>query len=558
MTHTSKWMAGALLPVLMLSACGGDDAPPAAIDGLPQNTISLVSMADVKSDVQKYRRKTEVSDAAGQAALEFLEEELEWADVSGSVGNYRFTDLEIEGAVISTAEVSGLRMMGDEFVYADYISIKDLNAEDGITLERMELSLPEMSLVKALIEAENAPKSRANSWDSPDYDPRNEELSRERQAGIYLMRNSSGAGYVQGFKMDVEGEVQMELQFAGMTKDGSTYSLLATNGKMHAEVAYDTPNSLSVDAISIKNYRLSDGPVRGGFMFPMSLPMGGYMNTLNPLNRNLDSISVRNISASYEESGMDAQIDSVDVWYEGAPGGGHYMVFNAPNIRYDFTEDPYTSNIDTEVLRALNMNPVIMSYGAKIKADPDKDIMDLEQGGFAIKDGGALNMTYKIEGFNRLISAFDSGMFMGLGSDENAMESAMANMVIRGFSMELDDDGLLERGLAYAASEQDMSLEEIRDVVKGGAAASTMAVSSEYQAELAQGYIAAFNKFIDEGGKFRVLAKPDESLSSAELAIPLMAMQPASPWGPPKPENTMEIVDAWLRNLNISFEHVAE
>ena len=549
------------IPVLCLSACGGDDAPSAALDGLPVNTIPLVSIADIRSDLKQYKRASDVSATDAEAALTFLGKDGEWDSVESKNGIHIFSNLTADEMVIGSAEVHGLRMLSEEIPFADYVVLKNISVEDVMTIDRAEFSLPDSAMIETLLEAQKiAEEERAKNQDQnvEDWLSYSGGPTADQIASIDLLRNFSGAGFFQGFEASPEDDAEFKVEFMGWTKEGRTISLLLSNLEFRTEDSYDSPDLVSVETVSIKNYRLSDAPVTGGgFMLGFSYVMGGYLNFLNPLNRNFDALSSRNIRVEYEDDGMTGQVPSGDIWYEDAGDGGHYMVFNVPEGRYDFTQGSYRSEIDPFDMTRLGLNPMIFSYGAKIKANPVTDMMHMEQGGLHIQDNIRLEFTYKMEGFNALLSAMNSGMFMG--TDEvDPVEEAMQNLAVRGFSLELTDLGLMERGMDFAASEQGMSVDEVRDMAKSGITMSTMAASSDYQAELAQGYIETLSAFIDEGGTFKMVADPDDGLARNELAFPYGAMAPSNPFAPPKPEDSMEIVDKWLRNLNIRFEHAAD
>ena len=551
------------IPALCLSACGGDDAPAAALEGLPVNTIPLVSIADIKSDLKQYRRTTNVSDSDAQAALDFLGKDGEWDSVESRNGIHIFNNLMADEMVIGSAEVHGLRMLSEEIPFADYVVLKNISVEDVMTIDRAEFSLPDSAMIETLLEAQKAAADDLEIYNPGDplMTPMDIGPSSDELAGIDLMRNFSGAGFIQGFKAQPEEGAEVKIDFIGWTKEGRTLSFLMSNLNADIEDAYETPSHVSIEAMSMKNYKLSDVPVTGGgYMFGMSFIMGGYLNFLNPLNRNFDAMSLRNIRFEYEGDGMSGHVPAADIWYEDATDGGHYLIFNMPNIRYDFGQTGYDSDIDPIVMNKLGLNPMVMSYGGKAKANPETDMLHLEQGGLHIQDNMRMEFTYKMEGFNALLSAMNSGMFMSyrVTDETNPFEEAIKNLAVRGFSMELTDLGLMERGMDFAASEQGMSVDEVRDMAKGGITMSTMAASSDYQAEMAQGYIKALSAFIDEGGSFKIIADPDSGLSARDLAIPFEAMVPSNPFAPPKPEDSMEIVDKWLRNLNIKFEHVAE
>ncbi len=565
MNLKTKWMAGVFLPAIVLASCGGDDLPtasnppPAAFDGIKRNNIALLSEAEIKADLADFRRTSSVSDADGKAALAYFEDHAAWESVSGSNGNYTFTNLEIEGATIETVEVSGLQKLGEELMHADYISMENIRNDDGLRIDRVELAMPDVSWMAPAV-ALAADQSEKEPVTYGDLDPFDmpTEVTAENRAMLAMWRSFEGAGYIEGARFSPDDDVSFALDFVGMTMSDQAYSVRISRAKMTNEYSYgDEPEHVSAEALSIRNYKLSNAEVKqGGFMFPMTYILGAYVNTLNPHNRNFDAMSARNVFVQYEDNIMSAQIDSMDYWYEDGPGDAHYMNVNAPSIVYEFGAD---FEGDAFAMSALELNPLVLSYGGRALVDPGKDMISLEAGGLHVKDGFDLDLTYKVEGMNQVMGALSNPAMFGLPvkGEQESIEDMMNKIAIRGATIDITDRGLHKRGLNFAAASGDMSVDDAKAFAKNAITASTMVAGSEYQAELAQAYIDAMNAFIDNGGTLRMKMTPDGDAPTTELAFPFNALMPSDPFSARQDRSkTTEIIDGWLKKMNITFEHV--
>ena len=547
-----------LASVLAFGACKKKDAA----------VVSDISESWIKSQVSLDTAKRDISAEDAQAALEKIElweqsDEVSWDERSGENGYYTFKNLKFadgEG-VIGTAKISGLRMLKEDAAFADHFELSDITItepDEGtvVTIKSVHYVLPDGENFMELVE----------SLDIEDLSSSEKSLSLQNMFRSGDMNLTIGEGYLDD--MSVTGDdITMTIDFAGWAEDEDNRKLsllfkdISGNGEENGEAFEFNLDNLSMKGLDLEYY---------------DNMMGNNIAAMNPFEPNVENIKMDNFSI--KGGGLFVDMPKMHGWYTDKKSGKFQAITEMPSLVFGFDREPEDKEL-VEFKQALNdlgYEQMEFSFKSKSHLDENADLMESEISRLSMKDGFDLNFDYKITGLKNMVEKMGDAVDTVDYSDTAAMNAANLEMIMEAFkamnlhhfSMEFDDNSILEKSFNMAAKKQDVGADLIRQQAKGGVMMSTMAAQSEYQAELSKDFADNLVKLIDEGGKFKVEIKPMDGFdfgkafedysrhqeSYMEALQSQMHDESVTKIVEPEPFDT----DGLLRAMGIDFQHEAD
>jgi len=250
------------------------------------------------------------------------------------------------------------------------------------------------------------------------------------------------------------------------------------------------------------------------------------------------------------------KIPAADVWYTEDRGGVYQFNAEANDMVITLDTEDMGGDMDPAILQDMDLNPLVLSYNANMDVDRNNDMLDLARGGLKIHNNFEYNFKYKVEGMNNLFGNMGPMMafFVATPMDhgnrnqtEEQMEAALKKLVVYNGSVEFKDLSLMGKMFKLAAAESGMSEDQIRQSLKDSLGLGTMAVQSEYQADLVKQFISATSAFIDNSGSLTISMNP---INGWRVGESIAAAQQSELNG-----DYDAFVDDVLREMNLSFEH---
>jgi len=321
----------------------------------------------------------------------------------------------------------------------------------------------------------------------------------------------------------------------------------------------------SLDTLSLKGFDLEY----------YDAALGGDIAKMNPFEPNIESLSAKNFSIKVD--GLNLDMPKLDAWYSEKKNGKFSTYTTMPSFKMTFDSEPDDKDIKEmkEALSKLGYGEVEFSMNSEGHMDETRDFVDLEKFDLTMKDGFSLTMDYEMTGVKKMTQAFAQfgDPLTGVSANtpppdmEKLFKEAFTDLKLHHFEIGFDDKSILEKAFNFAAKEQGVGVDLIRQQAKGGVMMATIAVKSEYQSELAADFAENMTKLVDEGGSFKMVMKPDENLNIGQVLEDYTKNEEArmkSIMGQIDDETDTEIIapepfdtDAVLRRLGIDFQHSA-
>lgn len=173
-------------------------------------------------------------------------------------------------------------------------------------------------------------------------------------------------------------------------------------------------------------------------------------------------------------------------------------------------------------LAMLGYEKLELSGEGQTKYDPKTDIVSYVEGKnyYKLEDGFKLDISGKFEGLKAMSDmASAAAMDDNTPPSDDVMENALENMVIHGFALSLDDDGIVNRAFnAYAAQSGEDPQQVKNQLVGLMAMAPMMAAGSGVDASLVTEVTGALSSFLTDPKTLTIAVAPQEPLRVSTLA----------------------------------------
>lgn len=460
------------------------------------------------------------------AELGFAESEgglISWDSVSGDNGTYIYEDVNIildddTGSLeIETLTLSGATMIGDEHgaQQATFASIKaeDLSVigEEGqLTIEDVLLSDPTPQTAKAFADI-------LSQMDIEDV--------------------AANAAY--GFGKLELGQVQMSGKEDGETVNFTVDRVDITDANADKIGRFELSGlALSVDRdatdfpgqnmdmnMSLATLDFSDMPINqfSGSDGSYAL-MARQLNAMNPYENFTGDVTLADFD--FDIMGVSGGIKSVT---RRAQVKGD--VIAVTQKIEDFIITPGQQAGPMQMLSALGYEQFEINSEGVTYMDEGQDLITLGENYLSLKDGFNLSMDAKIEGYGEAFKRYVKNIE---GLDEKSVDDAtdpvleivamqefseglIDSLNIHEFGMTLDDQGLAERGLSFAAMMQGTEPERVKSQLSGMMLMYTMMLQDDAKSQMMRQMIEAASDFINEPSTLKLGFYPDAPISGATL-----------------------------------------
>ena len=496
----------------------------------------------IKDQVSLEVANRDITPDDAQAALEKMElwetgDKFTWEERAGENGYYTFKNIKIaeSNTTIATAKVSGLRMLDDETAFADHFELTDITAndpDDDVTLniKSVRFVLPDGEKFMEMVES----LSGENLSDA------------EQMLGFQSMLKSGeidlslGEGYVDDLTLE-GADFNMTMDFAGWAEDEDARKMsmlfkdISGQGEENGETFEFNLDNMSMKGLSLEYY---DNMMASNFA------------KMNPFEPNVENLQIDNFSMN--GGGLFVDMPKLHGWYTEKKGGKFQAITEMPSFIFGFDREPQDPELIKfkQGLNDMGYDQIEFSMTGETLFDETSDLIDVEMAQLSMTDGFDLNFDYKISGLKNMMVKMGESVDSVDYSDVNAMNAAnltmiteaIKNMNLHHFTMEFDDDSILERGFELAAKKQGVGADLIRQQAKGGVMMSTMAAQTDYQAELSKDFADNLVKLIDQGGAFRVEVRPEGGFDFAKTFEDYAAWQ----------EGYMEALQSQMNDENVS------
>lgn len=518
---------------------GGDSSSeqnPAILEA----PVKVQSEADIKAQLTAPRETRVVQANEAQLAMDKMglwvsEGNVDWAERSGSNGNYSFTDLnfEIDGEsyAASNFEISGVRMAENEQPYFDAIQMSDVtlfadDVDKTGSVSSVIINMPdevEMQPAFAAMDTEEVSSpldyleiAMTQEFDTavPFPEIMIENFKTVETDEIYERNHDRFTATSSTDDLVVSKTVEntMDIGFIGVTKSAGTdsFTLQANNFRSQDHNYRGQQNTTSFSSANLTGFKASVNPEK--------MAMSAWSQLFMPAAASADMEpafqSMSLLGFEHTQPYDQFRIDNASVFYSGTQGDRYSLTIDIPRV--DVIAKPLPQDAarwaSDNPLRELGYESAAFSMNQRTSFDRSNGTIELENGQLSMVDGFEVSGSYRLENWDGYLSRMGFGKALDEtpGLQDEGPGVAGANMVFT-------DRGILDRAFAQQAEEQNMSVEEAKEFAKNGMIAGTVMGGSEYQQELMVSAVEAVSALIDNGGTFTFSMQPPRTVRMKEF-----------------------------------------
>ncbi len=554
---------------------GNDEAPQLIVP----DTSPVVSQSDLRTKIIQVDEIRTVEASEAQTALKQIglwepNETVSWDARDGENGNYTFTNFSVtqDGDRMQAAnlEISGLRLLDGDKAYYDGMSATNINVDamsdnSVITIDAMGVKMPEGEAVKDSLP--NVQKDDATPLNYlldmmepgrlptfPEAFVENVRVVKQDEIRIYSPASEVVVDLDTGNMPKAETKKVEEvttLGFAALSKIEGTddYAFQASNFSGQSHDYKGVARQTDLTSIQVSGFK---GDMLDRFD-PGMHAMGKGMDMFTPM---MQSVTVQGFKSETE---LDLiQVEQASLWHSDTRADQFTRKFDVPNIliaskpqyQTNETKQTWSDNPFAEI-GYDNMN---MSISSQTSFDKLSQTIAEDETRVTASDAFDVTLSYKVGNVDTMKALF----MMGRGAVADKSKAPTIELFDMGFT----DRGIIDRIHEKMATDQKMTVAEVKETTKAASLAMKMGAQTDYQRELMQSAIDAYSALIDTGGKFQVSIKPQRPIDMGEFGkIFRNGAGPEAPGndggGVQDYERSMQMdaLDALIREMNISFEH---
>lgn len=167
-----------------------------------------------------------------------------------------------------------------------------------------------------------------------------------------------------------------------------------------------------------------------------------------------------------------------------------------------------------ELMKIAGLETMTLSGHAVTTRETASDSISVSDGLFVMDDVFRLNFEYEAEGLKQSNENLQSLLESNSNPD---FLSAYDSLKLREFRFTLEDNSIVEKGLKLASVRTGRSEKNIKRLLSGAVLAAALAAENEAQAEVYTTTVAAFAKFVKNGGTLTIEANPAAPFSPVSL-----------------------------------------
>ncbi|MEO1642075.1 MAG: hypothetical protein AAFR74_01980, partial [Pseudomonadota bacterium] len=304
-----------------------------------------------------------------------------------------------------------------------------------------------------------------------------------------------------------------DLKAARFMLEGLTFDLedndMAATGKL------DEISMINVDAKYLKaiEENIGDEEAMVGAIMAMAYE--------DPMEPGYDSFTMKGLNADL--AGAKVSMESLSTFVE-RNAAGQPVKYVTPKYTIKVDADPNGGEGGAGLLQGLSVlgyEGLVINGEGSSDYDPDSDRMSFSAGKnyIELEDGARFSLGGDFGGFaeySRLAgeSLDFEALAAGQEPDPDAMNQALAALTIFDFTMEIKDDGLVNRSINAAATMNGQDPDALRSQISMGLGmAPMMAQGSGVDMALVTEVTGALSKFISDPGTLTISLKPSTPLN---------------------------------------------
>ncbi|MEM1087455.1 MAG: hypothetical protein AAGH90_06980 [Pseudomonadota bacterium] len=505
-----KFMMGAAA-LALITACGDRGDTPSVPD------------VDLEELVVRDGDPAKAADALAAMALSQTGTGvLSFADSSVEGDDATFTGLTITGAdeiKIASLKFEGLDMEGDAATFGKMTFADVEIAPPG---DEGTVSIGDISLINPSPELSGWLAATLSGQQVPFPSVDNIEFGSASIGGLKGQFDDTDAAGTFGLS-SFEIRDMADLKAARFMLEGLTFDVDETTDDIKATAKLDEISMTNVDAKYLKaiEENIGDEEAMVGAIMAMAYE--------DPMEPGYDSFSMKGLDMDF--AGAKVSMKNLTTLVE-RNAAGQPVKYVTPKYTLKIDADASGGEGGAQLLQGLSVlgyeGLVINGEGAS-DYDPDSDTMSFaaSKNYLELEDGARFAFGGKFAGFaeySRLAGeAFDfEALTEGAEPDPDAMTEAFSALTIFDFTMEIKDDGLVDRGFNAAATVNGQDPAALRNQISMGLGmAPMMAQGSGVDMALVTELTGALSKFISDPGTLTITMKPDTPLNlGAAMANP--------------------------------------
>lgn len=519
-----KYLLTGVAAIALLTACGKKDEPgatdasPAAIEKEAKNikaaagdpatagdALAALSLAGGASDAFAFDSSNVDGDKATFSNVTILTDELsDEGDgtkiVADSIvfdglgmfdGKANFSHMTISNLTMTAAEV-------------------DAGEEGSGSVKSIELINPSPELaawVSAVVAGEDPgdlPEGDALSFDKWSVD----------DVVVSMKEGNAKSG---SFKID-------DLQVVGFDAermDGLTVSSLSMQ---MVDPSEDMDLDLNIGSMTLQGLdkamfgEMMDSMDDPGFAAGARAGLSGPISADDPASPGFDGMSLKDMTAKV--SGVNLDIDELSSIVSRDKQGRATKISTKPFTIHLTTGEGELGTQLAAGLAAMGYEEITLKGASEQIYDPETDMMTMPQGKnyYELTDGFKLNMSGKYQGTKAIAAAQQAGDDLDQMPQEQ-LQTMMESFVLHNLKIELDDDGIVDRGFNAYATMNGQDPQQLRNQAAGMMAmAPMMAGGAGIDPAIASEVATALSGFLTDPKTLTIELAPESPLVLADFA----------------------------------------
>lgn len=242
----------------------------------------------------------------------------------------------------------------------------------------------------------------------------------------------------------------------------------------------------------------------------------------NPMEPGYDSFSIDQLAVDFDGVNFNLPSLNTNVTRNDA---GQAVAFVTPRYTMTLDADSAAGDAGSELANVLGMvgyETVEISGEGKSAYDPDTDTVtfDTDSNYLSVADGFTMKFGGEIAGYSNYASSLGTMDFASMADgsqpDPTAMQNALSELVLHDFTLELDDDSMVDRVFNLVAAQTGDDPASLRQqAVAMTSMAPMMAAGSGVDVNILTEASTAVAAFLSEPGTLTISLNPSEPLTAA-------------------------------------------
>ena len=496
---------------LTLGACSPKDKGKSATKSAAAKMLGLTAPGDEVFARHFNVPDRNVGESEAEQALAALgllnpsKEGLNWAAKDGAAGNYTYNNLSAESdegmVTVSAAKLYGAHMDGEtaSFDRADFEGVKIYNEDEDVTMTVDALSIvrPSPAMAKSIVAA----LSELSEIDDLDESFEDKDMGFGAMALNNVKVESPEAnGSINSLVWGTDEETKL----SDMKLEGLNFKIMPKNEDDYGTM---TLKQVSVTELNTELYKNHFGTT-GLSQNPFG-SVGLWGKTFDTFK--LEELDFDSTAFSFKTKGIEGKAKQK---------GEVTTIVQATEPMIVKIKEPkdtggsFQQRQAYEAFAELGFDEMVFQSSQTSVMDTGKDLIDVKEGSFTLKDGFDISYNYQFGGADTAMKTLNAAA--GSRNQDAAMD-ALKTMTLNGFELRLEDNSIIDRAFNLAAKMQGSSAGALRTQAKLGLRLAPLAAQG-VEGEMLGAVAGALSEFIDGDKTLSLIMSPKEPLPLASLA----------------------------------------